>query len=89
MAMTRTGWLDQIGAAVTRSGAVFDDDYRAGLERMTLRELSTVHLLLCLVTDPVARRYQRQKLLCLDRSLPRPNAPRKSPRKISTAGRRR
>lgn len=80
---TRAEWLATIETQVVGSGALFEEDARRILARLTRAELAAVNLLLALVRDPVARKYQRQKLL---RPLPLPKSRRRKP---STAAARR
>lgn len=65
---TKPEWIEKIGELVTDAGAELEAPSRALLARMTERELATVHLLLALVGDPVARRYQKQKHLLIPKA---------------------
>lgn len=62
-AVTREEWITKIRDQVVGAGAMFEEWPRAVLARLTREELATVHLMLVLVRDPIARRYQRQRLL--------------------------
>lgn len=70
-------WLDAIGQRVTESGATFEPGFRRVVAELQPHQLAAVHLLLVLVRDPVARRYQRQRLL----HLPTPAKKRSTPRR--------
>lgn len=56
-------WLDAIEQRIAESGASFERDFRRVLAELQPHQLAAVHLLLVLVRDPVARRYQKQRLL--------------------------